>query len=644
MSAEEDRLREIEEEKARIESEIIPLDAANKAIEQLRKQLRAMETAADQIKTKNYHVRQKSAQLDREAETLIGTIKLQKEAERQAAEMQLRFEELDKLTANAIWRTGLENGFKIKDYQDYGAKFMAVARRVICADEMGLGKTLESIAACDMMGSKKILIITPGEVMSGYLAEINRWTRRPAIVIGRKSKAVQYSTLKMIKDFNQGEFTIIVNYESWARDKKLLTMLEGLQFDTVIADEAHRIKETNTSAYEGVKQIVDSDNVCASCEGPYIKGMCLNCHKRYNAVKSVRNLILLTGTPILNRPTEIYPLLNLINPDVFYSLRQFIRLFCVDISEDSKRPEYVFREGGFEALADKIQGMYIRRTTESVGLELPPQEVRIHELDLDPESYPLQTKLLEMLQDYAQIVIDDNPSIDFMSQLALLTRMRQAAVWPGGIKIKQQERYPDGSLVWFEDPDSGERKPVMEELTIGDRFRESLKLDITMELLEEYLSEGKRIVIFSQFAEVIRELLDRCKHKGWRAVGYYGDTKHELRDEVKLNFDRAVGEEPKWDIVIAHYGTGGVGVNFTACERMILTDEAWNPGIEDQAMKRINRIGQTEKTQVDILRLNNHIDTWLANLINDKRSMINNFNDKNAIYAEIRNLLLRKPE
>jgi SNF2 family DNA or RNA helicase len=217
-------------------------------------------------------------------------------------------------------------------------------------------------------------------------------------------------------------------------------------------------------------------------------------------------------------------------------------------------------------------------------------------------------------------------------------------VWPGGIKIKRQEHYPNGEPVWFVDPDTGEKTPVMEELTIGDRFRESIKLDTAMELLEEYLEEGKRIVIFSQFAEVIVELLARCEQRGWRAVGYYGDTPHKVRDEVKLNFDRAVGEDAKWDIVIAHYGTGGVGVNFTACERMILTDEPWNPGIEDQAMKRIKRIGQTEKTQVDILRIANHIDTWLANLIEKKRAMINDFNRKNEIYAEIRNLLLMRPE
>jgi SNF2 family DNA or RNA helicase len=160
-------------------------------------------------------------------------------------------------------------------------------------------------------------------------------------------------------------------------------------------------------------------------------------------------------------------------------------------------------------------------------------------------------------------------------------------------------------------------------------------------MLQEYVSEGKRIVVFSQFAEVIRELLRRCEHVGIRAAGYYGDTSQMDRIAIKSNFDRNVGEEPKWDVVICHYTTGGVGLNFTAATRMILTDEEWNPGKEDQAMKRISRIGQTENTIIDILRVENSIDTWLAGLIEDKRSLITEFNDQNEIYKEIRMMLMR---
>src|SRR6476619_5890797 len=650
MSDEEDRLAEIRAKQAKLDAEIVPLTTHDKTIESLRRELRALEATREDIKVKNYKIRQDKVALDREAEILVGQIQLRKEQERQAAELLARQAELDEITKDALWRTGVTNAdgevMRIKDYQLYGAKFMATARRVICADEMGLGKTIESIAAVDMMKAKRILIVTPGEVMSGFLSEIKYWTKRPVVVLGRKPKSQVFSMLKMIKQVDAEEIVVIINYEAWSRNKKLLSELESMQFDTVICDEAHKVKETRTSAYQGVAQIIESQNICYNCGGAVVSNICTKKNCGVGAYASVENVIMLTGTPLLNRPTELYPLLNLIAPDIFYSLNQFIHLFCVDVSgPEDNHPIYQFREGGFEALANKIQGMYIRRTLKDTDIVLPPQEVRIHEIDLDPEDYPLQTELLRMLREYSQIVIDENPAIDFMSQLALLTRLRQAAVWPGGIKIKQQETYKDGSLVWFEDPDTGERKPVMKELTVGDHFQESVKLDITMDMLKDYVKEsGKRVVIFTQFAEVIRTLLGRCEHEGIRAVGYFGDTSEVDRDSIKRNFDRKMGEEPKWDVVIAHYKTGGVGVNFTACQHMILTYEEWNPGMEDQAMKRIHRIGQTQSTIVDILRLTDHIDVWLADLISSKRAMINDFNDKNAVYAELRNLLTRAPD
>jgi SNF2 family DNA or RNA helicase len=658
MSEEEERLAEIELEQKKIDQDLIPLESHDKAIENLRKQIRALEAARETIKAENYHKRLKKTALDREADTLVGRIKLRREQERQAAEMLARQAELDELTKDALWRTGVTNHngevMKIMDHQLVGAKFMATARRVICADEMGLGKTIESIAAADMMKAQRILLVTPGEVMSGFLSEINMWTGRPAIVLGRKPKAQVFNTLHMIKQVDKmsggkQSIVVIVNYEAWSRNKKLLTALEGIQFDTVILDEAHRVKETDTSAYQGVDQIINSFNTCGKCGGAVLSKQCTEnlCSQwQWDPHKSVENVILLTGTPLLNRPTELYPLLSLIAPDIFYSRMQFIRMFCENVSENPSRPEYVFREGGFDALANKIQGMYIRRTLKDTGITLPPQEVRVHEIDLDPNDYPLQFELMTMLREHAQIVVDENPGIDFMSQLALITRMRQAAVWPGGIKLRRQAQYPDGSYVYFEDPDTGETKPMMEELTIGDRFRESVKLDVCMDMLKSYVKEeGKRVVIFTQFAEVIRELIERCEHAGIRATGFFGDTDTVDRDIIKRNFDRKIGEAAKWDVVIAHYKTGGVGVNFTACERMILTDEEWNPGMEDQAMKRINRIGQTaERTIVDILRLNDYIDTWLAALIAGKRAMINNFNEKNELYGELRKMLLRSPE
>lgn len=634
-------LARLEQEKAVKESQLNYRYPQDDEITQLRKRIAELEANKTEQKNRNYHLRDEIAQIERDQKVVQSRIELRREKERQAAELIKQTEQFDRITAGAKWRLGITDSKgevkKIMAHQIFAAHFMATAKRVICADEMGLGKTIETIATLDMLEAKRILIVCPGEVLSGFRQEIKRWANRPVLIIGRRPKAEVFNLLRMLKDTDAEEFCLLVNYEAWARNKKLLSVFESMQFDTVVCDEAHRIKETDTSAYKGVEQVVNSKNTCQECQGWVTNGKCFGEMCAWpNPQTSVENLILLTGTPILNRPTEIYSLLNLISPSIFYSKKHFLRMFCYQPDPYGRPNDWVFRDGGMAMLADKIQGMYIRRTLDDTDIKLPPQDIRIHEIELNEEDYPKQCEIYEQISKYAQIMIDDDPAMDQMSQLAILMRLRQAVVWPGGINIKVPETWPDGSYCR-----DFEGKIVYKEQTVGDHFRESVKLDRTMEMLQEYVSEGKRVVIFSQFAEVIRELLRRCEHAGIRAASYFGDTKEVDRLAVKRNFDRDVGEEPKWDVVICHYTTGGVGLNFTAATRMIFTDEEWNPGKEDQAMKRISRIGQTENTIIDILRVNGTIDTWLADLIASKRMVISDFNNQNDIYKEIRMMLYK---
>ena len=122
-----------------------------------------------------------------------------------------------------------------------------------------------------------------------------------------------------------------------------------------------------------------------------------------------------------------------------------------------------------------------------------------------------------------------------------------------------------------------------------------------------------------------------------RSVVLDGDTPESIRDEIKIDFDRSRcrenGREPKWDVLFANYKVGGVGLNLTDATQVIAMDEEWNPGKEDQAFGRVNRIGQTERTAVHIIRMANSIDSWLAGIIAEKKNLTGDFNsamDKQA--------------
>jgi SNF2 family DNA or RNA helicase len=117
-------------------------------------------------------------------------------------------------------------------------------------------------------------------------------------------------------------------------------------------------------------------------------------------------------------------------------------------------------------------------------------------------------------------------------------------------------------------------------------------------------------------------------------VRFDGDTPQSVRDEAKLDFDRRYceapdynnGNGPKWQVLLANYKTGGVGLNFTAATEMIELDQEWNPGKEDQARGRIDRMGQVSETNVHVINIERTIDGWMSDLNEEKAQLIDGFN------------------
>ena len=530
-------------------------------------------------------------------------------------------------TADAKWRLGLANGDKILAHQLTGARFCARARRAILADDMGLGKTITETAFYDMVGARRILVITPGDVMSGYRDKVKRWSDRSVLIIGRKPKADAFMLLDTIRKVPR--CVVIINYEAWRRSNHLINKLISFQFDTVTIDEAHRCKETSTNAYKGVEKIVFGKNTCPDCGSLVHNGVCIECACSVDADMSVVNFNAMTGTPILNKPEEIYSLLHLINPEVFFSKASFRRNYCLQLPSGG----WVYKEGGAAQLAKELRSIYLRRTIEDTDVVLPPQELIIHELELDPEEYPLQSRILEMLYKNAQILRENGEAVDIPSVLALITRQRQATVWPGGITIKQKLFGPNGDQLV--DPDTG--KPIFEIIPVGESYQESVKIDEAAKLVQEFHDSGHRSAVFSQFTEALGEIERRLTAAGLRVAVYTGATSHKNREAIQRNFDREYGEEPKWDAVLVQFKTGGEGLDLTAITQMIILDEEWNGGKNDQAYARISRIGQTSNTAVHVLRVIARYskDIWMAELISRKRTMVGQFDEATDTYKEL---------
>jgi SNF2 family DNA or RNA helicase len=115
-----------------------------------------------------------------------------------------------------------------------------------------------------------------------------------------------------------------------------------------------------------------------------------------------------------------------------------------------------------------------------------------------------------------------------------------------------------------------------------------------------------------------------------------------VAQEVQIDFDRRTsGSDYKWDVVLCHYKKGGVGLNLNAATQTILLDEEWNPGKEDQAHGRTDRMGQTEESTVHVLRVDDTVDIWMSSLIAAKAQMIDGFEVQVDLQQELTNILMK---
>lgn len=532
-----------------------------------------------------------------------------------------RFREL---ADGRVWNEG------IYPHQWQGVCFGAVADRWILADGPGLGKTRQTIGWADLVGTKKMVAVVPASVCEQWAGEaMTLAPHRTVTNLAGLSK--QRRTEALDAAIQHAEGIIVVNYEIWRLDKDVLAKLMSWQPDTVVADEAHVMKNVRSANFRNVYMLAMVDNLCPQCGG-LLKGLyepgpkgtrkvarpCASCgwkigsvsdERRYSnpleealRTKSVKHMMLTTGTPILNSPEDLFPLLHFCDPTLFPNAKDFLAVYCTHNYHSGK---WEFRGGALKHLKPLIAGRFLQRTKEDVGIELPARRVHVVAVELDEATHPLQYRTIRQLSKAAMILLESGQKHIVTHLMTLIMRKRQANVWPGGIEIKDVE----GNVIF----------------RVGDEVRESAKLDKALEILKWAQAEGRRTVVFSQFKTALAELEERVNAAGIRVARLDGDTKKTMRSAIKSNFYRALNEVPKWDALLANYASGGVGLNLTACTVTIILDEEWSPGKRDQAYDRTHRIGQEEESDVFVLRMPRTIDVWMANAIHRKEQLVEGF-------------------
>ena len=265
-----------------------------------------------------------------------------------------------------------------------------------------------------------------------------------------------------------------------------------------------------------------------------------------------RQRIAMTGTPLENHLGELWAQFDAVEPGLLGDEKHFTRFFRTPIEKHADADRR-------ERLGRRIAPLLLRRRKEDVLTELPPKTEIARRIELEGA----QRELYETLRLTQHERVLDEVRRRGLAQsgiivLDALLKLRQACCDPRLVKLE------------------GARK-----------VRESAKLDYLLELLDSLVEEGRRVLVFSQFAGMLALIADALDERGMVHQSLTGDTPGTQRAALVERFQ--AGDVP---VFLISLKAGGVGLNLTAADTVIHYDPWWNPAVEAQATDRAHRIGQ----------------------------------------------------
>jgi superfamily II DNA or RNA helicase len=350
-------------------------------------------------------------------------------------------------------------------------------------------------------------------------------------------------------------FGAIPNYDLVLTTYPLLTrdheVLTEQEWHAVILDEAQLIKNPNAETTRQALRLKAGQRLC------------------------------LSGTPLQNHLGELWSLFDFLAPGFLGSQKGFRARYRTPIEKHGD----VERQ---DLLARRVRPFLLRRTKEEVVQELPPKTEITEPVEMEAAQRAIYDAIRLSMHTRVQAAIAERGlARSGIIILDALLKMRQACCDPRLLKLKAVERAKAGSA----------------------------KLDRLMEMLAVMLPEGRRVLLFSQFTEMLGLIERRLLADGVEYVLLTGDTK-DRRTPVK-RFQ--AGEVP---VFLISLKAGGVGLNLTAADTVIHYDPWWNPAVEDQATDRAHRIGQSKKVFVHRLVTLGTIEEKMEVLKEKKRGLV----------------------
>ena len=461
----------------------------------------------------------------------------------------------------------------LRPYQRAGVSWLAFLERygmgACLADDMGLGKTIQLIAL--LQAERQVapegervgptLLVAPMSVLGNWHRELLRFA--PELVV-HVHHGLERPQGERFVQLTQRVDVVVSTYALVTRDKDLLNEVEWRR---VVLDEAQHIKNPPT--------------------------------KQTAAIRALRTKfrVALTGTPVENRLSELWSIMEFCCPGYLGTQNDFRKRFALPVERHRDKRQA-------ERLRLLVRPFILRRlkTDPKVISDLPPLVETRQQIPLTPEQASL----------YEQVVNDMLKRVDQAEGIR-----RRGLVLSALVKLKQICNHPAHFLREGMPSNAPVAEPSEEDMAEGAQHAEPPAKKIVvpsnvvratrlsarsgkslrvMEMLEELTAAGDRALIFTQYRQMGHLLVQMIRQElDIEALFLHGGTPQAKRDQLVQKFQ---SEDPACPLFVLSLKAGGVGLNLTAANHVFHYDRWWNPAVENQATDRAFRIGQLRTVNV----------------------------------------------
>jgi SNF2 family DNA or RNA helicase len=450
----------------------------------------------------------------------------------------------------------------MRSYQKTGFRWLKLLQNYrlggILADDMGLGKTLQALA-----------ILSDFHAMTKKNPPNDEHDSEAAV---KKSLVVCPKTLLFnwameIEKFHPN-LTFLI-YEGMKNER--VKLLEVDEVDVIIVSYSLIQQDVSLFSQEKYAYIILD-------EAQHIKNPRILRSKAVKKLHSEHRLAL-TGTPLENNSVELWSIYDFLMPGYLKPLRYFKR-------EYNNETETVNLKA--EELSKVISPFILRRKKSEVLLELPDKQEQIVFCKMTSQQEKLYLKVLAWVR--TTILSHDVSEIekDYINVLTALTRLRQVS-----------------------------NHPALIENSYRDKSEVSGKMELLNELIQDAVENNRKILVFSQFAQMLKVISSSLQLKGISYEYLDGTTKNR-RERIE-NFTN----NEKIRVFLLTLKVGGIGLNLTAADTVIIVEPWWNPMAENQSIDRVYRIGQTKKVMVYKLITKGTVEEKIMQLQDRKSNLFN---------------------